>query len=71
LVELASPGIALSALVPGATEHATDPLRMEGVERWLAGRPGVLATHRFLVEDGARARLVLEPTQSPEGKRRP
>jgi hypothetical protein len=71
LVELASPGIALSALVPGATEHATDPLRMEGVERWLAGRPGVLATHRFLVEDGARARLVLEPTQGAEGKRRP
>ena len=33
----------------------------EGVERWLAGRPGVLATHRFLVEDGARARLVLVP----------
>jgi penicillin amidase len=61
LVDLASPSVALSALVPGATEHASDPLRMEGVERWLAGRPGVLATQRFLVEDGARARLILEP----------
>lgn len=61
LVDLASPSVALSALVPGATEHASDPLRMEGVERWLAGRPGVLATNRFLVEDGARARLILEP----------
>jgi penicillin amidase len=61
LVDLASPGIALSSLVPGASEHASDPLRMEGVARWLDGRPGVLATHRFLVEDGARARLVLVP----------
>jgi len=61
LVDLASPSVALSALVPGATEHASDPLRMEGVARWLAGRPGVLATQRFLVEDGARARLLLEP----------
>jgi penicillin amidase len=61
LVDLASPSVALSALAPGATEHASDPLRMEGVERWLAGRPGVLATNRFLVEDGARARLILEP----------
>ncbi len=71
LVDLASPGIALSALVPGATEHVTDPLRMEGVERWLVGRPGVLATHRFLVEDGTRARLVLEPEPRSDGERRP
>ena len=71
IVDLSSPGIALSSLVPGATEHATDPLRMEGVERWLAGRPGVLATHRFLVEDGARARLVLEPASRPDPERRP
>jgi hypothetical protein len=34
---------------------------MEGVERWLDGRPGVFATNRFLVEDGARGRLVLRP----------
>jgi hypothetical protein len=61
IVDLASPEIALSSLVPGATEHPGDPLRFEGVERWRAGRPGVLATHRFLIEDGARARLVLEP----------
>jgi penicillin amidase len=61
LVDLASPAIALSALVPGSSEHPSDPLRMEGVERWLDGRPGVFATNRFLVEDGARGRLVLQP----------
>ena len=61
LVDLASPAIALSALVPGASEHPSDPLRMEAIERWLAGRPGVFATNRFLVEDAARGRLVLQP----------
>lgn len=62
IVDLATPEIALSALVPGAPEHPSDPLRFEGVDRWLAGRPGVLATHRFLVEDGARSRLLLVPS---------
>ena len=33
--------------------------------------PGVLATHRFLVEDGARARLVLEPVLQHAAERRP
>lgn len=59
IVDLAAPEVALSALVPGTPEHPADPLRDEGIERWLAGRPGVLATHRFLIEDGARSRLVL------------
>jgi acyl-homoserine lactone acylase PvdQ len=59
IVDLAAPEVALSALVPGTPEHPADPLHDEGVDRWLAGRPGVLATHRFLVEDGARSRLVL------------
>lgn len=63
LVDLASPAIALSALVPGSSEHPSDPLRMEGVERWLDGRPGVFATNRFLVEDGARGHLVLQPAK--------
>ena len=62
LVDLASPTIALSALVPGASEHPSDPLRLEGTARWLDGRPGVFATNRFLVEDGARGRLVLRPS---------
>jgi hypothetical protein len=64
IVDLATPEIALSALVPGAPEHPADPLRYEGVDRWLAGRPGVLATHRFLVEDGARSRLELAPAHT-------
>jgi penicillin amidase len=69
IVDLAAPEVALSVLVPGVSEHAGDPLRDEGVARWLAGRPGVLATHRFLVEDGARARLTLVPSPAPEPSR--
>jgi penicillin amidase len=61
VVDLAAPEIALATLVPGATEHAGEMVRSEAVERWLDGRPGVLATHRFLIEDGARARLELVP----------
>jgi len=66
IVDLATPEVALSSLVPGTPEHPADPLREEGVERWLAGRPGVLATHRFLVEDGARSRLVLAAGRAAE-----
>jgi penicillin amidase len=65
IVDLATPAISLSALAPGASEHPGDPMREEGVARWLAGRPGVLATHRFLVEDGARSRLELTPAAPP------
>ncbi|RIL07875.1 MAG: hypothetical protein DCC71_01350 [Proteobacteria bacterium] len=64
IVDLATPEIALSALVPGAPEHPADPLRDEGIARWLAGRPGVLATHRFLVEDGAHSQLRLVPVEA-------
>lgn len=64
VVDLAAPEVALYALVPGLPEHPADPLREEGVDPWLAGRPAVLATHGFLVEDGARARLVLAPLEA-------
>ena len=60
VVDLASPALALSALAPGESEHPEDPRRTAGIERWLAGKPALLATHPFLVEEGAQARLVLE-----------
>lgn len=61
VVDLASPELALSALAPGVSEHPGDPRRDAGLARWLAGRPGLLATHRFVVDEGAQGRLALVP----------
>ena len=61
VVDLSSPSLALSALAPGESEHSEDPRRTAGLARWLAGKPSLLATHPFLVEEGAQARLVLLP----------
>lgn len=61
VVDLASPELALSALAPGVSEHPGDPRREAGLERWLAGRPALLATHRFVVDEGAIGRLWLVP----------
>jgi penicillin amidase len=63
VVDLASPELALSALAPGQPEHPADPRRDAGVARWLAGRPGLLATHPFVVDEGAQAHLVLLPAR--------
>jgi hypothetical protein len=65
VVDLADPELALSASPPGITEHPGDPLREAGLERWLAGRPALLTTHRFVVDEGARARLRLVPASPP------
>jgi penicillin amidase len=64
VVDLASPSLALSALAPGESEHPGDPRRDAGVGRWLAGRPALLATHPFVVDEGAQARLVLVPASA-------
>jgi penicillin amidase len=61
VVDLADPELALSALAPGVSEHPGDPRHDAGIERWLAGRPALLATHRFVVDEGAQGRLVLSP----------
>lgn len=61
VVDLADPELALSALAPGVSEHPGDPRRDAGLERWLAGRPALLATHRFVVDEGAQGRLALVP----------
>jgi penicillin amidase len=60
-VDTATLDQALSSLVPGASEHPGHAHRADGVERWLAGRPRVLVTSRLLIDETARARLVLEP----------
>src|SRR5690606_12836198 len=65
VVDLASPQIALSSLAPGVSEHPADPRRRAGVDRWLAARPGLLATHPFVVDEGAQARLELVPAAEP------
>lgn len=65
VVDLADPELALSALPPGVSEHPGDPLREAGLERWLAGRPALLTTHRFVVDEAARARLLLVPASTP------
>jgi len=65
VVDLADPELALSALPPGVSEHPGDLLRDSGLERWLAGRPALLTTHRFVVEESAAARLRLVPAPVP------
>jgi penicillin amidase len=62
VVDLASPALALSALAPGVSEHPGDPRRDAGLARWLAGRPALLATHPFAVDEGAQGRLLLVPS---------
>jgi penicillin amidase len=70
VVDLASPDLALSSLAPGESEHAGDPQRAAGVARWLAGEPGLLASHPFVVDEGARARLRLVPAETAGRTRR-
>jgi len=64
VADLGEPGYALSALAPGPSEHPGHPHRTSGLERWLAGRPGLLATSRLLVEESAVERLVLDPPEA-------
>ncbi|MDJ0867896.1 MAG: penicillin acylase family protein [Myxococcota bacterium] len=61
VVDLADADLALSALVPGSSEHPGDPLAVAGLERWLGGRPALLATNPLLVDETARTRLSLSP----------
>jgi len=66
VADLGEPGYALSSLAPGPSEHPGHPHRTSGLERWLAGRPGLLATSALLVEESAVERLVLEPREARE-----
>lgn len=61
----------LSSLAPGQSEHPGHPNRDDGVERWLAGRPRLLFTSRLVIDDIARARLVLAPGSAAAAGKRP
>jgi acyl-homoserine lactone acylase PvdQ len=58
---------ALFSLAPGQSEHPRHPDYAGGVERWLQGRPTLLATSPLLVEESSSARLVLEPSDPGPG----
>jgi penicillin amidase len=60
-VDLARPEEALTSLAPGQSGHPGHPRSLDGVARWLDGRPRLLATSPILVEETAVARLELEP----------
>ncbi len=61
----------LSSLAPGQSEHPGHPNRSDGVARWLAGRPRLLFTSRLVIDDIARARLVLAPDGAAASGKRP
>ena len=52
---------ALTSLAPGQSEHPGHPHEVNGLERWLAGRPTLLSTSDPVIEDTEVARLRLEP----------
>ncbi len=58
---------ALFSLAPGQSEHPRHPDYAGGIERWLEGRPALLATSPLLVEEASVARLVLEPPEPGSG----
>ena len=57
---------ALSALVPGESEHPGHPHETDGIARWREGRPRLLGTSRLLIDETSRARLSLEPAPRPQ-----
>jgi acyl-homoserine lactone acylase PvdQ len=60
-VDAASLGRSLSVLAPGQSEHPGHPHQADALQPWLEGRSRALETARPLVDEGAGARLVLEP----------
>ena len=61
--DLASPDRMLTILAPGQSEHPGHGHYDGGVEAWRAGRPALVVTSRFLLEESAVERLVLEPAR--------
>ena len=60
-VDLASPDRMLTALAPGQSEHPAHSHFDDGVAPWREGRPSLVVTSSFLLEEAAVERLVLEP----------
>ena len=63
LVDSANLDQALTALVPGASEHAGHPHALDGIARWLLGKPSLLSTSDPVIEEGDVAVLALEPAR--------
>ncbi len=62
-VDLASPDRMLTTLAPGQSEHPGHAHFDDGVLPWREGRPALVVTSRFLLEEASVERLVLEPAQ--------
>lgn len=62
-VDLASTNRMLTALAPGQSEHPGHPHYADGVAAWRSGRPDLLVTSEFLLQEAAVERLVLEPAR--------
>ena len=62
-VDLAAPDRMLTALAPGQSEHPGHPHFGDGIAAWREGRPSLLVTSPFLLEEAAVERLVLEPSK--------
>jgi len=62
-MDAAQPHLALAAIAPGVAELPGDPLRTTGLERWLEGRPQVLASDAILIDELSTQKLVLEPEE--------
>jgi penicillin amidase len=52
---------AITALVPGQSEHPGSAHLSDAIPDWLAGRPRLLLTSRLLIEETKQTRLVLRP----------
>lgn len=62
-VDLASPDRMLTTLAPGQSEHPGHPHFDDGIAPWREGRPSLVVTSPFLLEEAAVERLVLEPSR--------
>jgi penicillin amidase len=63
VIDLGAPGQALAAIAPGQSEHPGHRHYADGLAQWREGRAWLFATDPLLVEDGAVARLELQPVR--------
>ena len=63
LVDAGNLDQALTAFVPGESEHAGHPHATDGIERWRLGKPSLLSTSDPVIEDGPVHTLLLEPAR--------
>jgi penicillin amidase len=63
LVDAGNLDQALTAFVPGESEHTGHPHATDGILRWQLGKPSLLSTSDPVIEDGPVELLVLEPAR--------